>query len=144
MNDYVYIVIPAGKTEIHVVENVGEEGKYIGLSKLQDGVGGLITLVPTDYASTALVGVDVWANDEGFLESLTPNIGVTVLTGMPVVGDVVLCKSDEEGNSIAFEFQEGDSLARRLTQALDQFFNGDCDIERFKEIPCNILFKSFH
>lgn len=139
--DYVYIVITAGKSELRVV---GNDGERIGLRKLQDGVGGLITIVPLAYASTALDGVDVFANDEGLLEELEPNIGATILTGIPIVGDIVICKSDEEGNSIAFEFQEGSVLARRLIQAIDQFLCGDSDIERFTAIPENILFKSFH
>ena len=139
MNDYAYIVIPAGKTEIRVVEHDAER---IDLPKLQEEVGGLITLVPLSYASTALEGVDVFANDEGLLNGLRPNISVTVLTGIPVVGDVVLCKSDKDGNSIAFEFSEGIKLARRLTTEIKKFFGGDSDIERFTEIPENILFKS--
>jgi hypothetical protein len=95
---------PKGGIMKYVVKHPGQpaetiESETIGLKTLQHHVGGLITgaYVP----ELAEKGIDVFANDEGLLMGLQPNIGWMIESHpMILVGGLVFTSSDEEGETI--------------------------------------------
>jgi hypothetical protein len=75
------------------------EAEKISLKIMQEAVGGLITTAFANKLSEA--GIDMFANDEGLLIGLEPNLGFEVY-GHPtlIVGGVILVAADEEGETI--------------------------------------------
>lgn len=92
-----YIVLHPG----HQPEVI--EAEKIGLADLQHHVGGLITSAYVHELEE--LGITVFANDEGLLQRLQPNIAwmVQAYNGpqpMVLVGGLVFCAHDDEGETI--------------------------------------------
>ena len=93
------IILKSGLIEKFEVEEVIEE--IISLEYLQEKVGGYIEI---PYISKKLCekGIDAIINEEGKLKGLEPTIAIVVEEEVVdvVVGTVVFCGHDDEGNSI--------------------------------------------
>lgn len=75
----------------------------IGLKTLQECVGGFIERVP--IPKPGCEGLDLWLNEEGKLLQLPVNEAATSLSeiwkfGDFIVGDVAVCASSPEGDSV--------------------------------------------
>lgn len=84
-----------------IVKNPGETAELFdldtdSLKSLQEAVGGYVTTVFDPKMDGA--GITIWANDEGLLHRLDPNL---LVHGQPIVGPVVFTGHDDEGNTIA-------------------------------------------
>lgn len=89
------------RMEIDEVETDKEGG--IPLETLQDAVGGLVQRV--GVMRQGCESIDVWINDDGKFSGLPVNILATWLSrlwvhGDFIVGDVIVCASDGNGNSV--------------------------------------------
>ena len=101
--------IPArGEWSFDEVETDGEGG--ISLKAMQSMVGGDIERLCLQ--GPGLDGLDLYLNEEGRLKGLSYNPKATILSmilmhGDCIVGDVFVCGSDAEGNSVGLtESQE--------------------------------------
>lgn len=73
-----------------------------GLEDLQRGVGGLITGVRA--GSNLPVGTTVFANDEGIMLGMAPNLFASLLIGQPLYGPVLIGGLvDDEGYTLSVE-----------------------------------------
>ena len=99
--------------------NLDENG-YVPLEALQKRVGGWVELIYSGaYVSQEMVdrNIDIFINEEGKLNALAYNPRATSLTnlmlwGDAIVGPAVLCKSDEEGNSLPLTEEDKEFLCR--------------------------------
>ena len=81
------VIHPNGVTEtIDVLD--GED--RLTLDQMQKAVGGCVELVHTPS-----VNWDVYANEEGLLIGLEPNMAASLITGVPLVGSVLICDPGE-------------------------------------------------
>ena len=99
---------------------VNLEDGQIPLEALQKRVGGWVELIYCGaYVSQEMVdrNIDIFINEEGKLNALAYNPRATRLTnlalwGDAIVGPAVLCKSDEEGNSLPLTEEDKEFLCR--------------------------------
>ena len=98
--------------------NLDENGN-IPLEALQKLVGGWAELYSGAYVSQEMVdrNIDIFINEEGKSNALAYNPRATALTrlllwGDSIVGPAVLCKSDDEGNSIPLSEDDKEFLCR--------------------------------
>lgn len=77
------------KTEGVVVDVHPKNGNDYALDELQGFVGGLIEIV---YLPDGLLMV---VNEEGLILGLPFNINASILAGHPIVGNALVCRSDE-------------------------------------------------
>lgn len=115
---YVCVIPEDGVVHFDLV-NLEENGN-IPLEALQKRVGGLVELIYSGaYVSQEMVDsrIDIFINEEGKLNALAYNPRATALTrlllwGDYIVGPAVLCKSDNEGNSIPLTEEDKEFLCR--------------------------------
>lgn len=115
---YVCVIPEDGVIRFDLV-NLDEDG-HIPLEALQKRVGGWIELIYCgSYVSQEMVdrNIDIFINEEGKLNALASNPRATSLTNLPlwgdaIVGPAVLCKSDEEGNSLPLTEEDKEFLNR--------------------------------
>ena len=79
------------------------------LSSLQALVDGLVTTVYVEGFDEA--GITVWANDEGLLMRLTPNL---LIEGQPIVGTVVFTGHNDEGETVGLTRYQMAAVERLL------------------------------
>ena len=94
-----------------------DEDGSIELETLQEAVGGYVERVPV--VKQTLDNLDMWLNEEGKLKSLPLNMIATNLSGIWkngdfIVGDVLVCAFDEEGNSIGITDKQEHDLREAL------------------------------
>ena len=115
---YVCVIPEDGVIRFDLV-NLDENGN-VPLEALQKRVGGWVELIYCGaYVSQEMVDrkIDIFINEEGKLNSLAYNPRATRLTnlalwGDAIVGPAVLCKSDEEGNSLPLTEEDKEFLCR--------------------------------
>ena len=115
---YVCVIPEDGVIRFDLV-NLDENGN-VPLEALQKRVGGWVELIYSGaYVSQEMVdrNIDIFINEEGKLNALAYNPRATSLTrlllwGDFIVGPAVLCKSDEEGNSIPLSEEDKEFLSR--------------------------------
>jgi hypothetical protein len=115
---YVCVIPEDGVIRFDLV-NLDEDGQ-IPLEALQKRVGGWVELIYCGaYVSQEMVdrNIDIFINEEGKLNSLAYNPRATRLTnlalwGDAIVGPAVLCKRDEEGNSLPLTEEDKEFLCR--------------------------------
>ena len=115
---YVCVIPEDGVIRFDLV-NLDENGN-VPLEALQKRVGGWVELIYCGaYVSQEMVDrkIDIFINEEGKLNSLAYNPRATRLTnlalwGDAIVGPAVLCKSDDEGNSIPLSEDDKEFLFR--------------------------------
>lgn len=115
---YVCVIPEDGVIRFDLV-NLDEDG-HVPLEALQKRVGGWVELVYSGaYVSQEMVdrNIDIFINEEGKLNALAYNPRATILTTLPfrcgvIVGPAVLCKSDDEGNSIPLSEDDKEFLCR--------------------------------
>lgn len=73
------IIKPDGSVEDVLPAN----GQNFSLEELQKAVGGLIEQVPGNRG--------IFCNEEGLMMGLSPNRWASLLTGVPLVGNVIIC-----------------------------------------------------
>ena len=115
---YVCVIPEDGVIRFDLV-NLDENGN-VPLEALQKRVGGWVELIYSGaYVSQEMVdrNIDIFINEEGKLNALAYNPRATRLTnlalwGDAIVGPAVLCKSDEEGNSLPLTEEDKEFLCR--------------------------------
>lgn len=115
---YVCVIPEDGAIHFDLV-NLDENGN-VPLEALQKRVGGWVELIYSGaYVSQEMVdrNIDIFINEEGKLNALAYNPRATALTrlllwGDAIVGHAVLCKSDDEGNSIPLSEDDKEFLCR--------------------------------
>lgn len=115
---YVCVIPEDGVIRFDLV-NLDENGN-VPLEALQKRVGGWIELIYSGaYVSQEMVdrNIDIFINEEGKLNALAYNPRATSLTrlllwGDSIVGPAVLCKSDNEGNSVPLSEDDKEFLSR--------------------------------
>lgn len=115
---YVCVIPEDGAIRFDLV-NLDENGN-VPLEALQKRVGGWVELIYSGaYVSQEMVdrNIDIFINEEGKLNDLAYNPRATALTrlllwGDSIVGPAVLCKSDDEGNSIPLSEDDKEFLCR--------------------------------
>lgn len=122
---YVCVIPEDGAIHFDLV-NLDENGN-VPLEALQKRVGGWVELIYSGaYVSQEMVdrNIDIFINEEGNfineegkLNALAYNPRATALTrlllwGDAIVGPAVLCKSDDEGNSIPLSEDDKEFLCR--------------------------------
>lgn len=86
---------------------------HIALDVVREAVGGLIERVSIDRPGCE--GLDLWLNEEGKLKSLPINMLATWLSeiwryGDFIVGDILVCGFDGEGNSVGLTEEQIQTL----------------------------------
>lgn len=102
-------------------------GGSITLDTIQEAVGGYIEATPVTLWSVPEAGkpsvardLDMFLNEEGKLIGLPLNLvasrlaRVSVCYGDPIVGDVLICAHDREGNSVGISAEAEDALQSAL------------------------------
>ena len=115
---YVCVIPEDGVIRFDLV-NLDENGN-VPLEALQKRVGGWVELIYSGtYVSQEMVdrNIDIFINEEGKLNALAFNPRATSLTNLPlwsdfIFGPAVLCKSDDEGNSIPLSEDDKEFLCR--------------------------------
>ena len=106
-----------------ITQKPGESPEVIELTKgetlkeLQGLVGGYVTTfyVPVGAeGSFDEEGITAWANDEGLLEGLQPNL---LAAGQPIVGPVVFTGHDDEGDTIGLTDAQAELVMTFLAAA---------------------------
>jgi hypothetical protein len=92
------------------------EAEGISLADMQHHVEGTITLAPAPKLEEA--GIDMFANDDGLMLRLSPNLGY-LAWGHPqvIVGPVLLAACDEEGETIGLSEEQIEVGLAFLTEA---------------------------
>ena len=107
--------------EKRTLELVSIKKKDFNLKYMQKVVGGIIDI---PYISEQLddMGIDAVINDEGKLLGLPVNFVIADSDNLImdfVVGNVMFCSHDDEGNSIGLNDKQIDFLDSLFTQAFD-------------------------
>ena len=100
-----------------IVKNPGESPQRVELSHegegalqaLQSAVKGMITTFYVPFLDRA--GVTVWANDEGLLIGLSPNLWVGQ---QPIVGPVCFTSTNEDGDTTSLTDEQAEVVRRWL------------------------------
>jgi len=107
----VLVKSPGGKPETREISK--------GLEPMQEIVGGYITTAYLPELDEA--GITLWANDEGLIEGLEPNI--VMPWGDIIVGTIFLSGHDEEGDTTGLsddQLELAKAVLNQLTPTEDE------------------------
>lgn len=97
-----------------IIKNPGEDAQTVELKgdtlpALQASVGGYVETVYHEVLEDA--GITAWANEEGLLVGLSPNL---LVYGQPIVGPVVFTGHNDEGETIALTDEQAEIVGAFL------------------------------